>query len=181
MKRGTATVSPAELGLGDPARTRHADAGGVDRRARAPARGRSRGRPDASRLPTACSTSCTSATSATSQGAAREADRLVVAVNADASVRAPQGAVAADPRRARRAPSSSPRCAASTTSSMFAEPTVGAAARAAASRTCTARAPTTPSTPCPNARSCGRTAAAPRSAAIRRTIRPATSSTRILG
>ena len=102
------------------------------------------------------------------QAAAAEADRLVVAINDDASVRRRKG-------RAGRfcrppiAPSSSRRCAASTTSSIFGEPTVGAAARRCCGPTCTARAPTTPSTPCRSARSCAPTAAASRSSATRRT------------
>ena len=58
------------------------------------------------------------------QAAAREADRLVVAINDDASVRALKGAGPADPLRAAIAPSWSRRCAASTTSSSFPEPTV---------------------------------------------------------
>ena len=49
------------------------------------------------------------------------------------------------------APSWSPRCAASTTSSSSATPTVERLLLLRASRTCTAKAPTTPSTPCPSA------------------------------
>ena len=106
------------------------------------------------------------------EGAKAEADRLVVAVNDDESVRALKGEGRPVMRRP-IAPNSSPRCAASTTSSSF---------RAApwptcccgSSPTCTARAPTTPSRPCPSAPSSSPTAAARPSSATRRTTPRAT-------
>ena len=58
------------------------------------------------------------------EGARREADRLIVAVNDDDVGAAPEGAGPADPAGRRRAPSSWPRCAASTTSCCFRDPTV---------------------------------------------------------
>ena len=53
------------------------------------------------------------------QAAAREADRLVVAINDDRSVADLKGAEPAAPAGTTIAPSWSPRCAASTTSSSF--------------------------------------------------------------
>ena len=70
-----------------------------------------------SRSPTAASICCTSATCATCRRAAAEADRLIVAVNDDRSVAGAERARAVRSCRPPSAPSSSPRFAASTTSS----------------------------------------------------------------
>ena len=82
------------------------------------------------------------------QGAAAEADRLIVAVNDDRSVGGAEGAGPADPagrrpRRARR------RAARRRLRGGLRRSDRRAAAAAAASRTCTARAPTTRSSRCP--------------------------------
>ena len=92
MKRGTATrVAERAARRRSPwVRLSRAEAA---RRA-SPMRARAVAR---SRLPTAASTCCTSATSATSRRPAQEADLLIVAINDDASVQGAEGRRAADP------------------------------------------------------------------------------------
>ena len=103
MKRGTATVSAAELRravAADPApgtrlagcvvRTAASKVGTLDEVARR-GRGGARGRAARSPSPTAASTCCTSGHVRYLQGARAEADVLVVGVNGDASVRRLKG------------------------------------------------------------------------------------------
>ena len=95
-------------------------------------------------------------------------------INDDESVRGAEGTGPARPAGDARGRSWSPRCAPWTTSCSFRDRTVERLLRLI-SRTCTARARTTPSTPCPSARSCASTAAGSRSSAIRRITRRAIS------
>ena len=90
--------------VGDPPRRRRADADGRFSRAMNSSgcvAARSRGRPNDRVCQRRASICCTSATCATCRRRRSDADRLVVAVNADASVRRLKGAGAADSRRAR--------------------------------------------------------------------------------
>ena len=105
--------------------------------------------------------------------AKREADRLIVAINDDGSVRALEGREPADPWRADRAELVAALRVVDYVV-IFSEPTVTALLEAACGPRCTARAPTTPSRPCPSARPCAPTAGGSRSSAIPRTIPPAT-------
>ena len=124
-----------------------------------------------SRSPTAASTCCTSVTSATCRRPPTEGDRLVVAVNDDALGGGAQGARPAHhPRRRSRRAGRRPSRRRLRRRLQRADGRT--AARGSCSRTCTARAPTTRSTPCPSAPSFAPTAAARPSSATRKSIPP---------
>ena len=129
MKRGTATVSAPELSGGGRERSRHdarklvagRAAAGTDDRDRLRIRSRRRvARDRAAGRTIGFANGCFDLLHVGHvrylQGAAAEADRLIVAVNDDASVRALEGERPARFCRRRIARSSSRRCAASTTS-----------------------------------------------------------------
>ena len=95
---------------------------------------------------------CTSATCATSKARAQEADVLVVAINDDASVRGAEGAGPAD-SAGRRSRGAGGGAALRGLRGDLSRADRRRRCSSCCGPTCTARAPTTPSTPCPSARS----------------------------
>ena len=138
-------------------------------------RGGSRRRAHASRSPTAASISSTSATCAICRRRPREADRLVVAINDDRSVARLKG-----PGRPILWPTDRAELVAALRGVDYVDDLLRADGRRRCCWRCgptsTARAPTTPSRPCPSAIPCAPTAAASPSSAIRRITRRATCS-----
>ena len=138
-----------------------------------------RGRQDASSSPTACSTCCIPATSATSSRRAALGDALIVGVNSDRSVRANKGAGPSDHAggRARRDPrgARSGRCASSSSTR-----TRRTRSSRRFSRTCSSRAPTGPRTPSSAAISSKRAAAGSSGCRSSRAIRRPRSSRRFV-